>query len=134
MGPVGGHSLRRLYPLLTFALILFCATCSAQKEKREPLTAPQVEEIREAGIDPDNRISLYTKFINEHAETIKGLTARGKSPSRAHRLDYELLDLTALMDELGSNLDEYSERKADMRKSLKNLSDSAPRWLGILRT
>ena len=37
------------------------------------------------------------------------------------------------MDELGSNLDEYSDRKADMRKSLKNLSDAAPRWLGILR-
>ena len=35
---------------------------------------------------------------------------------------------------LGANLDEYSDRKADMRKSLKNLSEAAPRWLGILRT
>ena len=38
------------------------------------------------------------------------------------------------MDELGSNLDVYTDRKADIRKSLKNLTDSAPRWLGILRT
>ena len=37
------------------------------------------------------------------------------------------------MDELGSNLDVYSDRKADIRKALKNLNEAAPRWLGILR-
>jgi hypothetical protein len=134
MGPVGGHALRRFYGSVIFALALVCAaTCPAQKEKREPLTGPQIEQIREAGIYPDDRINLYTKFIGEHAETIKGLSTRGKSASRAKRLDGELLDLTALMDELGSNLDTYSERQADLRKSLKALSEAAPRWLGILR-
>jgi hypothetical protein len=116
------------------ALTLLCAGIShAQKEKREPLTGPQIEQIREAGIFPDERVTLYTKFINEHADTIKGLTPRGKSGGRAQRLDGELQDLTALMDELGSNLDVYSDRKADIRKGLKGLSDTAPRWLGILR-
>jgi hypothetical protein len=38
------------------------------------------------------------------------------------------------MDELGSNLDVYSDRHADIRKALKPLSDSTERWLGILRT
>ncbi len=37
------------------------------------------------------------------------------------------------MDELGSNLDTYSDRHADIRKSLKLLTESTPRWLGILR-
>jgi hypothetical protein len=105
----------------------------AQKEKREPLTGPQIEEIREAGIYPDDRVNLYTKFINERADTIKGLTSRGKSPSRAQRLDNELQDFTALMDELGSNLDVFSERKSDIRKALRVLNESTPRWLGILR-
>ena len=36
------------------------------------------------------------------------------------------------MDELGSNLDQYGERKADMRKSLKPLTESTQRWLGVL--
>jgi hypothetical protein len=118
---------------MSFAL--FCtATCLAQKDKREPLTEAQVEQIREAGVFPDDRVGLYTKFIEEHAATIKGLTARGKSGSRAQRLDGELQDLTALMDELGTNLDVYSDRKADIRKALKGLNDAAPRWLGILRT
>ena len=37
------------------------------------------------------------------------------------------------MDELGDNLDMYSDRHADIRKSLKPLAEDSPRWLGILR-
>lgn len=116
------------------ALLLIPACAGwAQKEQRQPLSEAQVEKIREAGIDPNERIRLYTQFLDERAETIKGLTNRAKSPSRAKRLDDELLDLTALMDELGSNLDQYSERKADMRLALKKLNDLAPKWIGILK-
>jgi len=125
---------RRHRGFLVISFALFCAANSfAQKEKREPLTEAQVEQIREAGLYPDERVGLYTKFIDEHAGTIKGLTPRGKSGSRAQRLDGELQDLTALMDELGENLDVYSDRKADIRKALKGLNDAAPRWVGILR-
>lgn len=120
-----------------FALILTCLLLAtllgAQKEKREPLTEVQIEKIREAGIDPNERVSLYTKFLDEHAEVLKGLTNRVKSPARGHRLDDELQDFTALMDELGSNLDVYTERKADIRKALKPLNEATGRWLGILR-
>ena len=44
-----------------------------------------------------------------------------------------LQDFTALEDELGDNLDIYSDRKADIRKSLKGLTEATPRWQGILR-
>jgi hypothetical protein len=115
------------------ACLLLTQLLPAQKEKREPLTGPEIEQIREAGIFPSDRIALYTKFLNEHAETIKKLTDRAKSNARVQRLDGELQDFTALMDELGTNLDTYSERKADLRKALKPLSEDAPKWLGILR-
>ena len=52
-------------------------------------------------------------------------------PARGRRLDDELQDLTALMDEFGSNLDVYSDRHADIRKSLKPLTAATQRWLGI---
>ena len=38
------------------------------------------------------------------------------------RLDNELQDVATLMDELGSNLDEYSDRHADIRLALKPLA------------
>jgi hypothetical protein len=116
--------------------ILLCSLCAlplmAQKEKREPLTENQIDQIRDAGIDPTARVGLYTKFLNEHAEIIKGLAARAKSGARSRSLDDELQDFTALMDELGSNLDVYSERHADIRKSLKPLTEATQHWMGIL--
>jgi hypothetical protein len=130
------RSVRSVAPILLcllavapqMALLLF-----AQKDKPEPLTEAQIEEIREAGISPAERVNLYTKYLNEHADTIKSLTNRAKSLTRAKRLDEELQNLTALMDELGSNLDVYSDRHADIRKALKPLPEAATRWLGILR-
>ncbi len=118
---------------LALAFLLCAALLPAQKEKREPLTEAQVEQIREAGIYPGDRVNLYTKFIEERADTIKGLTNRGKSAARNRRLDDELQDLTALMDEMGTNLDVYSERKADIRKALKKLTESTQHWLTVLR-
>jgi hypothetical protein len=118
---------------LFFATSLLAHPLLAQKEMREPLTEVELEQIREAGIDPNQRVSLFTKFLNEHADTIKGLSTRAKGASRSHRLDDELQDFTALMDELGDNLDVYSDRHADIRKSLKTLTESTERWQGIVR-
>lgn len=117
---------------LAFALVLLPAL-AAQKEKREPLTQPQIDQIAEAGVNPNARIALYTKFIGEHADGIKALAKRASSDARSRRLSSELEDLTALMDELGENLDTYAERKADIRKSLKALNEALPSWQQILR-
>ena len=112
-------------PIRCFARILVCFFVAmplhAQSEKREPLTEDQIEKIREAGIYPDDRVKLYTQFLDERAEVIKGLTNRAKSAARGHRIDGELQDFTALMDEFGSNLDVFSDRHTDIRQSLKPL-------------
>ena len=78
MKPVGGGFMSRWSRL-------FCLGCPcfqyrpllAQKEPRQTLTPAKVEQIREAGIDPDERIKLYTKFVDEHVDTINGLTKPG---------------------------------------------------------
>jgi len=114
-------------------LALVSIPALAQKEKREPLTEAQIEDIREAGVDPNLRIALYTKYANEHADVIKGLINRGKSRDRVKRIDDELQDFTALMDEMASNLDQYSDRHSDIRKPLKALTEATPRWMSILR-
>ena len=121
----------------SFAAILFCLLLAmpslAQKQKREPLTEAQVDKIAEAGVDPNARVALYTQFLNEHADAIKSLSNRKVSDARASRLNDALQDFTALMDELGENLDMYSDRKADIRKSLQALNEATPHWQGILR-
>lgn len=119
--------------ILFSALALLPPVGSAQKQHHDPLTEAQVEKIREAGIDPNQRIKLYTEYLNDHVNAVKALTNRRASPARAIRLDQELQDVAKLMDEIGSNLDEYSERHADMRNALKVLSDESQHWLSALR-
>jgi len=119
-----------------FIAFLFClllgSSLAAQKQKREPLSEAQQDQIAEAGVDPAARVELYVKFLDEQADTIRGLIKRAKSPARSHRIDDELQDFTALLDELGDNLDVYSERKADVRKSLKGLNEGVQRWQAVL--
>jgi hypothetical protein len=123
-------------PAPTFACLLLCLLVAAplrgQKQKREPLTETQQEQIAEAGIDPVARVDLYVKFLNDRADFLKTLIPRGHSSTRAARIDDELQDFTALMDELGDNLDVYSDRKADIRKSLKGLNEGVARWQSLL--
>ena len=125
---------------LSFALLAFpiaavlAPSCAlAQKQQHDVLTEAQVEKIREAGIDPNQRIKLYTEYLNDHVNTVKSLTNRRPSDARAQHLDRELQDVADLMDELGSNLDEYSDRHADIRGALKTLADESQHWLSTLK-
>lgn len=115
--------------LLSLALPL---AAPAQRNQRQTLTEAQVDKIREAGIYPNERIKLYTDFLEERADRIQRLTGQGKTRNRAQRLDNELQDFSSLLDELGSNLDQYGDRKADMRPALKHLNEVAPKWLALL--
>jgi hypothetical protein len=112
--------------------LLVTALLHAQKEKREPLTSAEQDQIAEAGIFPVVRVGLYVKFLDEHSDTIRGLITRAHTTARIQRLNGELEDFAALADELDDNLDVYSERKADIRKSLKGLNEGIARWQAIL--
>ena len=113
--------------------LLYPAIAHAQDSHHDVLTEDQVEKIREAGIDPNERIRLYTEFLNDHVNVVKSLMNRGTSDARARKLDRELQNVSALIDELGANLDQYSDRHADMRKSLKSLAEQSKTWLNTLR-
>ena len=124
-----------IQPMRLLAFLLVCVSVAtplhSQKNRPEPLTEAQQEKIAEAGIFPDGRVELYTKFLNEHADVIQGLIKRGEA-GRDQRMDGELEDFSDLMDELGSNLDIYADRKADIRKSLVPLLESIHRWQQML--
>lgn len=123
----------RLRNVLVVAL---CAGVSAglagQRQHHDTLTEGQIEQIREAGIDPNLRIALYTKFLEERADALKKLAHRANSRARNQKLDGQLQDFTSLMDELGSNLDQYGDRNADMRPALKKLNEATPQWMSML--
>jgi hypothetical protein len=121
------------FTFLLLGLLVGGADLCAQKMRHGTLTEAEVEQVREAGIFPNERVALYTKFLELRAAKIKSLTNRPKSGDRVLEIDGLLQDFTSLMDEEGSNLDQYSDRHSDIRKALKTLTEATPRWLQILR-
>lgn len=106
----------------------------AQNIKTAKLSETEIELVREAAVFPVERVKLYTKFLDERATKIKDLAGRPKSAQRVIKLDDTLQDFTLLLDEMGSNLDQYTDRHSDIRKALAPLNEATPRWLTILRT
>ena len=124
----------RILPCLAIVLMMpmLASSLPAQRLPHDPLTRAQASKIAEASIDPPLRVKLYTKYISEHADSIKALAKRADTAARNHRIASDLEDFADLMDELGSNLDMYSDRKADIRKALKPLSEAIVRWQTVL--
>jgi len=121
-----------LHTLILLPVALAGPLC-AQHVRTATLSESEVESVREAAVFPEMRVSLYTKFLDQRATRIKDLGGRPKSAQRVLKMDDLLQDFTALMDEMGSNLDQYTDRHSDIRKSLKALTEATPRWLTILR-
>jgi hypothetical protein len=120
--------------LLSAALLLAAPShLIAQRQRTASLTDSELEAVREAAVFPVERVKLYTKFLNERADKIKSLTNRPKSGQRVLKLDDDLQDFTALLDEMNDNLDQYGDRHSDIRKALKPLQEDSPHWLMILR-
>jgi hypothetical protein len=118
--------------LALFICLLAAVPVFAQKEKREPLTAAQIDALRDATVYPDARLHLYNRFLDEHAAAIKALIPRAHSAARARQIDDELQDFTSLLDEANDNLDVYIERRSDVRKALKPLTESVTDWQKVL--
>ena len=131
---IGPMTLKTLFSsLLLFIPLMAGASAPAQHAGDAKLTETEIEAVRESAVFPVDRVKLYTKFLDERAGKIKDLSGRPKSGQRVIKIDDALKDFTALMDEMGSNLDQYSDRHSDIRKALKPLTEAMPRWLNILR-
>jgi len=124
----------RRFSCCLIALLLtagFALTVHAQ-DQNDPLTPDEVQEIRDNKVNPNERIKLYIKFIDERLDGIKQLAGPGKSAKEKADIHDKLEEFTNLCDELQDNLDTYDEAHADIRKSLKDLVADSSRWPGTL--
>jgi DNA-binding ferritin-like protein len=112
-------------------LLLTVGTLFAQS-RRDPLTERQIEDVREAGDQPLERIKLFVGYVDERAKEIHSINAdRGaqNKPGRLHNL-YD--EFTRLSDELQDNMDNFNEQHADLRKVLKEIVDKTGEWTTVL--
>ncbi|MGA8107812.1 MAG: hypothetical protein WBD46_07065 [Acidobacteriaceae bacterium] len=118
--------------LMVVMLAGFLPRLRAQMDQNDPLTPDEVQQVRDNRTNPNERIKLYLKFLDQRMDALKELSAAPKGNNRSAQVRDKLEEFTRLCDELQDNLDMYDSAHADIRKSLKDLSQDTARWVATL--
>jgi len=108
----------KIRSFLGVLLLLACSWASAQRH-RDPLTQPEIDQIRDASWEPRLRIPLYVQFARARLVKMELMRSDPKAKDRARQTHDLLDDFQLLYDELNDNIDTYVDRKDDIRKPLK---------------
>jgi hypothetical protein len=107
--------------ILSIALsttVLFALSAHAQR-KHDPLDTEEVNQLRDAMLEPDQRLKLYVTFARDRMTKLEQMRADPKTTDRARQTHDMLSDFLSVYDELNDNVDMYVGRKEDIRKPLK---------------
>ena len=121
----------RTLAVLLLASPFFIPSLHAQRSK-DPLNDQESDQIAEVRDQPNERIKLYQKFIQQRIDEIKQIGPNPSAEDRKGELRAKYEEFTRLSDELQDNLDTFDEAHADIRKSLKDLVPAASKWPDVL--
>jgi len=102
---------------------MVAALAPAQRH-RDPFTQPEIDQIRDASWEPQQRLSLYVKFARARLVALEQMRSDPKTKDRAQQTHDKLDDFLLIYDELNDNVDTYVDRKNDIRKPLKVIIDA----------
>jgi hypothetical protein len=113
-------------------LLLVAAAASAQRH-RDPFTQPEIDQIRDASWEPQQRLSLYVQFARARLVALEQMRSDPKTKNRPQQTHDRLDDFLLIYDELNDNIDTYVGRKNDIRKPLKVIVDADTEFQAKLR-
>jgi hypothetical protein len=105
-------------------LALVMAMGAAAQRHKDPFTAAEIDQIRDASWEPQQRLTLYVKFARARLVSMEQMRSGPKVKDRVQQTHERLADFSAIYDELNDNIDTYIDRKNDIRKPLKMIIDA----------
>src|SRR5271169_5025473 len=114
-------------------LLLSMAAAAAAQRHRDPFTQPEIDQIRDASWEPQQRLSLYIKFARARLVALEQMRSDPKTKDRPQQTHDKLDDFLLIYDELNDNIDTYIDRKNDIRKPLKVIIDADTEFQAKLR-
>jgi hypothetical protein len=102
------------------------------QSKKDPLTEQQIEDVREAGDQPLQRIKLFVGYVEERANAIHSLNTEVGAQNRTVRMHNLFDEFTRLSDDLEDNMDNFNDQHEDLRKVLKEIVDKSGQWGTVL--
>jgi len=114
-------------------LLLLAAVAAPAQRHRDPFTQLEIDEIRDASWEPQERLSLYVKFARARLVGLEQMRSDPKAKERTQQTHDKLEDFLLIYDELNGNIDTYLGRKDDIRKPLKVIIDADTEFQAKLR-
>jgi hypothetical protein len=105
-------------------LSLVMVVGAAAQRHSDPFTSAEIDQIRDASWEPQQRLTLYVKFARARLVSMEQMRSDPKVKDRAPQTHERLSDFSAIYDELNDNIDTYVDRKNDIRKPLKLIIDA----------
>lgn len=99
-------------------LMMTCGSLLAQRH-RDPLTQAEIDQVRDASWEPQQRLPLYVGFARARLVKMEQIRSDSKTKNRAQQTHDLLDDFQLLYDELNDNIETYVDRNDDIRKPLK---------------
>jgi hypothetical protein len=124
---------RFLHQALAVLLTLTSFPLFAQ-HRRDPLNPAEIDQLRDAMLEPDQRLKLYVSFVRDRMNKLEQMRADPKTTDRAAKTHDMLADFLAVYDELNDNIDMYVGRKDDIRKPLKLIIEADTEFQAKLRS
>jgi hypothetical protein len=124
---------RQVLALLVLCLGLAVPVAIAVQHQREPLNQVEIDLLRDAAQEPAPRIKLFIQFARARLVSLEQMRADPKVTDRALKTHDKLQEFLDIYDELNDNLDTFVERKADLRKPLKDVIEADNEFQAKLR-
>ena len=118
--------------LFVLCVLPLVSSLSAQR-RREPLNPLEIDQLRDAMLDPDERLKLYVKFSHDRLTKLEQMRADPKTTDRGPQTHDLLEDFLTIYEELDDNIDMYVGRKNDIRKPMKLVIEADTEFQAELR-
>jgi len=113
--------------------VLFCNALTWSQRRNDPLTPPEIDQLRDAAVEPETRMKLYVQFARARLVSLEQMRSDPKVTDRPAQTHQVLEDFLAVYDELNDNLDNFAARKSDLRKALKAVIEGDTEFQAKLR-
>ena len=123
-----GLVLTLILPLLIPASLSLLA-----ERRRDPLNSLEIDQLRDAMLDPVERLKLYVKFSRDRMNKLEQMRSDPKTTDRPQKTHDMLEDFLGVYDELNDNVEMYLGRKDDIRKPLKLIIEADTEFQSKLR-
>jgi hypothetical protein len=119
--------------LLSLPLLSLLLSPLHAQPHRDPLNQLEIDQLRDAMLDPDERLKLYVQFSRDRMTKLEQMRSDPKATERGRQTHDMLEDFLAIYDELNDNIDMYVGRKDDIRKPLKLVIEADTEFQSKLR-